>query len=147
MLKKPLVSQLFKKFPTFYVNRSFVTEFTRSRLFLHPWPDESIPRALPSYWLKIHLNIILLFALGWSPSFRFSHQNEFILSPCILRAQPSLSPWLYHPNYIWRIVIIVTIVKLSSDKRIQTNPIYWFYMSHHQVGIGFPKTINEERLM
>ena len=61
LLEKLTGSQLFKKFPTFYGTRRFITTFTSAR---HPVPILSQidpAHVLTSHFLKIYLNIILPF--------------------------------------------------------------------------------------
>ena len=70
--------------------------------------------ATPSYFLKIHLNIILSFTLAsskWSLSHRFPHQNPVYASPlphtCYMPPTPSHSSQFYCPNNIgWEVQII-----------------------------------------
>ena len=66
-----------------------------------------------SYFLKIHLNIILPFTPGspkWSLSFRFHHQNPVYASPFSHTRhmpRPSHSSRFYHPGNIgWGVQII-----------------------------------------
>jgi len=84
-------SHLAKKFPAFYGTRKFVTAFTSARhLSLSwAWSIQSMPL---SHFLKIHLNIILLFTPGsykWSLSLSFPNQNPVYTSlPYVLHAPP-----------------------------------------------------------
>jgi hypothetical protein len=71
LLEKLTGLQLVKKFPVFFGTPRFITAFTSSH-------HVSLSGATTSYFLKIHLNIMLTFTPGspqWSLSFRFSHQN------------------------------------------------------------------------
>jgi hypothetical protein len=52
----------------------------------YPEPDQSSPRPPPSYFLKIHFNIILPFTprfSKWSFSFRFPDQNPVYPPPLL----------------------------------------------------------------
>jgi len=69
-------------------------------------------RTSTSHFLKIHLNVILLFASGspqWSFSLRFPHQNPVHAHPhphtCHMPS-PSHSSWFYHSHNIgWGVQI------------------------------------------
>ena len=105
LLEKLTVSQLVKKFPAFHGTRRFITAFTRARHLFLFW-DRSIQSMLPTYFLKIHLNIILPFTSGsseWSLSVRFSHQYPVHTSPhTCYNPGRSHSSRFDHPTDIWR---------------------------------------------
>ena len=68
-----------------------------------------------SYFMKIHLNIILPTTPGspkWSLSFRFHHQNPVYASPLShTRNMPRPSHRFYHPNNIgWGVQIIQLLI-------------------------------------
>ena len=45
----------------------------------------------------------------------FTNKTNFFSSPCVLCAQLNLSPWLYHPKYIWwRVKIAKLFIMLFS---------------------------------
>jgi len=70
-------SQLVKEFPAFYATRRLITECTSAH-HLSLSRARSIPSMPPTYFLMIHLNIILPSTPGsfsWSLYPRFLHQN------------------------------------------------------------------------
>ena len=58
ILEKLTVSQLLKKFPTFYVIRMFITALTTARQIALSWSDQPSPRPPIDLW-KTRFNIIL----------------------------------------------------------------------------------------
>jgi hypothetical protein len=77
LLEKFSGSQLVKKFPTFYGTRRFITAFTKAPHLSLSWA-RSIQSMSPSYFLKIHLNIILPSTPGyskWSVSIKYPPQR------------------------------------------------------------------------
>ena len=73
----------------------------------------------PSYFLKIHLNIMLSSMRGspkWSLSLRFLHQNPAFTTPlphtCYMH-RPSHSSRLDHPNNIWWGVQIIKLLVIK----------------------------------
>jgi len=92
LLQKLTDSQLFKKFPAFYVTRKFITAFTSART---------------SHFLKINLNIIFPSSPAspkWSFSTRFPPTKLCISLPSphtFYMPCPSHSSRFYHPNNIW----------------------------------------------
>jgi len=90
MLETPVVTQLFKD-----SHRFTETDVSSPRLqdpasFPHPWPDESTSRALLSY-LRSILILSSHLRLGGLLS-GFTIKTNLASSPCVLRAQLSLSP-------------------------------------------------------
>jgi hypothetical protein len=92
------------------------------RIHKYP-PPVSIPSQLDpvltptSYFLKIHLNIILLSTPGsikWSLSLRFPHQNTVYASPLPhsrYMPRPSHTSWFCHLyNIVWGVQIIQLLI-------------------------------------
>ena len=105
LLKKLILTLLFKKVFTFYGTGMFIIAFTRARS-----PDGStILHALPSYSF-IHFNIIFPSTPMSSKWFLFF--SRFRTKPCMhflfpytcYNSQPSHPPWFGHINKIWRVV-------------------------------------------
>jgi hypothetical protein len=116
LLEKLTGLKLVKKFPAYYVTRKFITAFTSARhLFLSL--ASSIQTISPtSYFLKIHLNIILLSTSGssqWSLSLRFPHHIPVHASPFPLRATCPAHHIL--PDYITRTILGEQYRSLSSS--------------------------------
>jgi hypothetical protein len=106
LLAKLTVSQLVKKFPTFYGTRRLITAFTRARHLSLSWAS-SIQSMPLSHFLKVHFNIILPSTPGspkWSPFLRSPHQNPVCTSlfphTCYM-PRPSHSSRFDYPNNIW----------------------------------------------
>lgn len=76
---------------------------------------------LPSYFYKIHFNILLLStprSSMWCLYFRFSHRIWiFFFSPYLQHAQSTLSPSFDHPN-IWRRVKIMKLIVLKCSSAL-----------------------------
>ena len=104
LLEKLTVSQLVNKFPTFYGTRRFITTFKSAHKLYHSRLD---PDHTPtSYFLKLHLNIILPSmpqSPKWTLSLRFPHQNLEYASPLPdmrYMLHPSHLSQFYHPKNI-----------------------------------------------
>jgi hypothetical protein len=113
LVVKLTVTQLFKKFPAFYITHKLNYRVHKSPSLVPIVSQINLVHKFPPYFPKIHSNIILTSTLrssAWSLSFRFSDQNFVRLSqlsnPCYI---PCLShiPWLYHPYNIWWSVHII----------------------------------------
>ena len=117
VLEKLTGFQLVKKFPAFYVTRRFVTAFTTTRHLSLSWASSIQVHIPTSYFLKIHLNIILPSMPGspkWSLSQMLSRQNPVYASPLPYTrymSRPSHSSRFYHPNIIgWGVQIIQLLI-------------------------------------
>ena len=95
----------------------FTTALTSARHLFLSWAIsiQSIPPT--SYFLKIHINIILLSTPGspkWSLSLKFLHQNPVYASPLShtrYMPRPSHSSRFYHPHNIgWGVQIIQLLI-------------------------------------
>ena len=107
LLEKLTGSQLVKIFPAFYGTRRFITAFTTARhLSLSSARSILSTPTPPTYFLKIHLNIILPSTHGssrWSVSL-FSPPKPCISSPLphtYYMPRPSHSSRFDHPNNTW----------------------------------------------
>jgi hypothetical protein len=78
LLEKLIVLQLLKKFSAFYGTRRFITAFASAR-HLSLSSASSIQSIPPSYFLKIHLNIILP-STPVSPNLHYVASNIRIVS-------------------------------------------------------------------
>jgi len=112
VLEKLTGFQLVKKFPAFYVTRRFVTAFTTTRHLSLSWASSIQVHIPTSYFLKIHLNIILPSTPGspmWSLSLWLPHQKPVFVYPLthtLYMPLSSHSSRFYHPNIIgWGVQI------------------------------------------
>ena len=86
----------------------------------YPEPVRSSQYPHTSYFLKIHLNIILPSTPGsprWSLSLRFPYQNPIYASSlphiCFI-PRPSHSSWFYYPNNNgWAVQIILLLIMMQ----------------------------------
>ena len=86
--------QLLKKFPAFHGTRRFITALTSVRHLSLSWASSIQSTPPTSYFLKIHLNIILPstpLSPKWSVSVKFPHQKLYtpLLFPYALHALPT----------------------------------------------------------
>jgi hypothetical protein len=111
LLEKLIVTQLVKKFPTFYGTRRFITKFTRARHRSIPWARWIQPTASNPTPLKTHSNIILRSTVRSSErSLPFRFSDHISPLPCVLHVLPILSPWLDRPNNnSWRVQVMKKI--------------------------------------
>jgi hypothetical protein len=106
-----------QEIPHILWNRMFIAAFTTARHLTLSWVRSSQSMPPPSYFLKIHINIMLSSMRGspqWSHSLRFPHQNPVYTSPlphtCYM-FRPSHSSRLDHPNNIcWGVQIIKLLI-------------------------------------
>ena len=119
LLEKLFGSQLVKKFPAFYGTRRFITSFTCARYLSLSWAS-SLQSMSPSYFLKIHLNIMLPStpeSSKWHISLRFPHQSPICISllphTCYMPRPPHSSRF-DHPNNTGSRVQIIKLLAVST---------------------------------
>ena len=110
--EKLTVPQLVKKFPVFYVTRTFITALTRAYHLSLFWAK---PIQTVTNFLKIHVNIILLsipMSSKRSLSLRCSYQNPVrifsVSQKCHLPRQ-SHSSWFGNPNNKWQEELVIKL--------------------------------------
>jgi len=113
LLEKLISFQLVKKLPTFYGTWRFITTFISARHL--PVLSQLNPVHTPtSYFLKIHLNVILPSMPGspkWSLSLRFPHQNPVYAFPHTrYMPHPSHSRFYHQNNIGWGVQIIKLLI-------------------------------------
>ena len=124
LLEKLIVSQLVKKFPTYYGTQRFVPCLQELTIGLYPEPDECSPSLLP-YFLNINANIIVTSMLSSSTqSWGFPPKlcMHFSLHACRM-LNPSHPPWVGHPNNIWWGVQVMKLLIM------QFSPVAWYFFS------------------
>jgi len=115
LLEKLKIAKLIKKFFSFYVNRRFITAFTRARQL--PILNQNVSvHASPFHFLKIHFNISLPSTPRPSNLFlslRSPHQipvrSSSVSGTCHM-PYPSHSSWFVRPNSIWWIIQIIRLL-------------------------------------
>jgi hypothetical protein len=139
LLEKLTGLQLVKKFPAFYGTRRFITVFT-SACHLSILRQLSPVHTTTSYFLKIHLNIILPSTPGsphWSLSLRFPHQNPLHASPLhhpSYMPRPSHSSRFYHPhNTGWGIEMMKLLIMKFSPHPCYLLPLRSKYSPQHSI--------------
>jgi len=93
-LEKLMLTQIFRKFLTFYGARRFITVFARARYWFPSWARCIQSTKIHSVILYSHIWISLLGGL-----FPSGYQTKIVYA-CNM-TPPSHPPWLDHPNNIW----------------------------------------------
>jgi hypothetical protein len=84
-------------------------------------PNHTLPLIFPN----IHLNVIApSTSTECSLPFRFQTKilYAFLISPCVLNARPSHSPWFDHPNDIW------WTVQIMNPFIVQISPVPYHFL-------------------
>jgi hypothetical protein len=102
------VTQLLKKFPTFYRTRRFITVFTRTLQWCLSWERSIQPIAPHPISPRSTLLFLMVFFYLTFPQKPICN----LLRPlsCYMPC-PSYSPWLVHSNCIWRKVMKLLIMQ------------------------------------
>ena len=137
----PVVTQLFKKIPNI-LRKPEVSSPSSQDPASFSILDQINPFHMPFQLTYLRSILILSFhlRLGGLLLSGVAIKTNFYSSLCVLRAQLSLPPWLYHPNYIWW---RVKIVKLC----IMLFPPAPFPLSSVQVSSSAPYSRIPSQLM
>ena len=145
LLEKLTGFQLVKKFPAFYGTRRFITAFTNARHLSLSCASsiQSIPPT--SYFLKIHLNIILPSTSGsskWSLSLRFPHQNPVYASPPYAPHAPPTSFFsILSPGQYW----VSRIDHSAPHCAVSSTPLIPSPSFHQTASLYFTSRFKKQR--
>jgi hypothetical protein len=129
LLQKLTVTQLVKKFPTFYGTRRIITVFIRSRHWSLSWARWIQSTTFHHVFVRFILIVSSHLRLGlpsclFPSDFRIKIFYAFLISPMRAMPLPCHPPWFDHPNNntYW----IVQVMRSSLSSLLQPSPTSFY---------------------